>query len=212
MIDYHEKDLSVRKQCNILGICRSTLYYKSNPAKQIDEEKWILDEYSEQPGGSRSIWQRLKRKGIEIGRDRVRKIMQKHKLKGYHPSFRKPRTTIPNKEHKIYSYLLRDKEISQANEVWCSDITYIPTSKGFVYLTAVMDWSSRYILSWKLSNTMDADFCIQALETSLSLYGTPEVFNSDQGSQYTSRKFTQVLKENDVAISMNGKGSWVDNL
>lgn len=212
MIDSREKRLSVRRQCDLLGICRSSLYYQTNADKEIDGEKLVLHEYSAQPGGILSIWHRLKRKGIHIGRDKVQKIMRKLKLRGYHPSFRKPRTTVPNKEHERYPYLLRDRKISQTNEVWCSDITYIPTSRGFMYLTAVMDWSSRYILSWTLSNTMDAEFCVQTLESSLDLYGTPEVFNSDQGSQYTSKKFTQVLKEKGIAISMNGKGSWLDNV
>ena len=126
--------------------------------------------------------------------------------------YQKPKLSKPNEHHEIYPYLLRDRAITRANEVWCTDITYIPMPRGFMYLTAVMDWHSRKVLSWRLSNTMDVGFCVEALTEALEKYGVPEVFNTDQGSQFTSEKFTQVLKDHQIKISMDGKGRWVDNV
>jgi putative transposase len=131
---------------------------------------------------------------------------------GIHAVYPKPRTSKKNPKHKIYPYLLRDITIDHTNQVWCTDITYIPLARGFMYLTAVMDWHSRKVLSWRLSNTMTSDFCISALEEAISRYGTPEIFNTDQGAQFTDKDFIQVLKDNNIKISMDGKGRWMDNV
>ena len=134
------------------------------------------------------------------------------RLMGIMPIYQKPRTSIPNPEHKIYPYLLRNLKITNPNQVWCSDITYIPMPKGFMYCVAIMDWFSRKVLSWRLSNTMDSDFCIEALKEAINKYGTPEIFNTDQGSQFSSIKFQKVLSNNNIKISMDGKGRWRDNV
>lgn len=151
----------------------------------------------------------LQREGLRIGRHRVRRLMR---LMGLRTIYQKPRTSDPHPEHRIYPYLLRDLAITRANQVWCTDITYIPMRKGFLYLVAIMDWYTRRVLSWKLSNTMNVGFCVEALKEALALYGRPEIFNTDQGSQFTSFDFTGVLKENEIKISMDGKGRWMDNV
>ena len=140
---------------------------------------------------------------------RVRRLMAKM---GLAPIYQKPRTTIPHPEHRAYKYLLRGLTIDRPNQVWCADITYIPMRRGFLYLVAVMDWATRKVLSWRLSNSMDAEFCIQALEEALARYGTPEIFNTDQGSQFTSPRFVDVLKDAGVRVSMDGRGRWMDNV
>ncbi len=158
--------------------------------------------------GARKLVVELSKQGIDVGRKKVRSLLR---LLGLEALYRKPRTTIPDKEHKIYPYLLRDIVVDRANQVWATDITYIPLARGFVYLVAVIDWYSRKVLSWRLSNTLDTDFCVEALTEALSKYGRPEIFNSDQGCQFTSTAFTDVLKEAGVRISMDGKGRWMDN-
>lgn len=212
MIDKNDLDLSVRSQCECLCICRSSLYYHAVSKQECEFEQMVISEYEIQPGGYRNIWQRLKLKGVKIGRDRVYMIMKENGLKGFHPRFRKPNTSAANKKHSVYKYLLKDLEIAKANQAWSTDITYIRTPHGFMYFTAIMDISSRCILSWKLSNTMETDFCIRTLNEALMDYGKPQIFNTDQGTQYTSHDFTNRLKENDIQISMTGKGRCLDNV
>jgi len=159
--------------------------------------------------GSRRIRDWLQDEGHDINRKRVQRLMRQM---GIRALYQKPRTSKPGKGHKIYSYLLRDRVIDRPNQVWATDISYIPMAKGFVYLVAVMDWYSRKVLSWRLSNSMESDFCIDALEEALSRHGTPDIFNTDQGAQFTSDAFTDVLKEAGINISMDGKGRWIDNV
>ena len=159
--------------------------------------------------GSRSLRDQLTREGMPISRDRVRRLMRKM---GIHAIYRRPRTTIPAQGHKIYPYLLRGLNIERPNQVWAADITYIPMARGFLYLVAIMDWHSRRVLAWRLSNMMTADFCVEALEEALIRFGTPEIFNTDQGGQFTSEVFTSVLTQAGVRISMDGKGRWMDNV
>lgn len=159
--------------------------------------------------GSRSMRNHLRRLGYKINRKRVQRLMRLMGLEAIYP---KPRTSRPHPDHKIYPYLLRDLSIDRANQVWAADITYIPMSRGFMYLVAVMDWHSRKVLSWRLSNTMEADFCVEALQEAIGRYGCPQIFNTDQGSQFTSEAFTTVLKDNEIAISMDGRGRVQDNI
>ena len=159
--------------------------------------------------GVRQMRNYLRLLGYSTGIKRIRRLMR---LMGLMPIYRKPRTSIPNPEHIRYPYLLRDVVITRPNQVWCADITYIPMHKGFLYLVAVMDWHSKKVLSWRLSNTMDADFCVAALEEALAKNGKPDIFNTDQGSQFTSFAFTNVLRENGIRISMDGRGRWLDNV
>ena len=151
----------------------------------------------------------LRRLGHAVGRKRVRRLMT---TMGLAPIYQRPRTTVPHSEHRIYPYLLRDLVVDRPNQVWCADITYIPMRRGFLYLVAVMDWSTRRVLSWRLSNTMDVEFCIAAVEEALARFGRPDIFNSDQGSQFTSPRFTAVLTAAVVRISMDGRGRWMDNV
>jgi putative transposase len=151
----------------------------------------------------------LRREGYTVGRKRVRRLMAKM---GLEPIYQRPRTTVPHPGHQVYPYLLREMVIDRPNQVWCADITYIPMRRGFLYLVAVMDWSTRKVLSWRVSNTMDVEFCIEALEEALARFRRPDIFNTDQGSQFTSPRFTGVLREAGVRISMDGRGRWMDNV
>lgn len=170
----------------------------------------IDEEFPEDPScGARQMARSLRRKGYWVNRKRIRRLMQKM---GLIAIYQRPRTSEPHPEHRIYPYLLRNLEIAAPNQVWYADVTYIPMRRGFLYLVAVMDWSSRKVLSWRLSNTMAADFCVAALEEAMAKYGRPDIFNTDQGSQFTSLAFTQVLKDAGVKISMDGKGRWQDNI
>jgi len=170
----------------------------------------IDEQFLETPWyGSRQMARHLRREGYTVGRKRVRRLMA---MMGLEPIYQRPRTTIPHPGHRIYPYLLRETVIDRPNQVWCADITYIPMRRGFLYLVAVMDWSTRKVLSWRVSNTMDVEFCIEALEEALARYGRPEIFNSDQGSQFTSPRFTGVLQAAGVRISMDGRGRWMDNV
>jgi putative transposase len=195
-----------------MGINRSGLYYQ--PKGHSDEDlvlmKLIDRQYLATPFyGARKIAVELKRqKGFPVNRKRVRRLMQ---FMGIRAVYRRPRTTKPAPENKVYPYLLRALKITRPNQVWAADITYIPMARGFLYLVSIIDWYSRYVISWRLSNTLDADFCVAALEEALSK-GTPEIFNTDQGSQFTGEAFTGLLKEHGVSISMDGKGSYNDNL
>ena len=151
----------------------------------------------------------LRQEGHKVGRRHVSTLM---KRMGVEALYRKPKTTKRNPEHKVYPYLLRNLSVTRANQVWAMDITYIPMARGFVYLAAVLDWHSRRVLAWKVSNTMDVHFCLEAVEEAIENYGTPEIMNTDQGSQFTSLAFTKLLKDNDIRISMDGKGAWRDNV
>ena len=211
MID-RQHPLSVVAQCKLLGLPRARVYRLPTPpsAEKLDLMRWIDKLHMDHPHmGSRSLRDQLNRQGIAISRGRVKGLMRKM---GISAVYQKPRTTIPNLKHKVYPYLLRHRAITRPNEVWCADITYIPMAKGFAYLVAVMDWASRKVLSWRLSNTMTTDFCTDALEEAITKYGRPEIFNTDQGSQFTSEEFTGILKANNIAISMDGKGRWMDNV
>jgi putative transposase len=202
----------VTRQCRLLGINRSGLYYQ--PKGLSDEDlalmKMIDRQYLATPFyGARKIAVELKRqKGFAVNRKRVRRLMQ---FMGIRAVYRRPRTTKPAPGHKVYPYLLRGLKITRPDQVWAADITYIPMARGFLYLVSIIDWYSRYVISWRLSNTLDADFCVVALEEALSK-GTPEIFNTDQGSQFTGETFTGLLKDHGVRISMDGKGSYNDNL
>lgn len=213
MVEEDNVELSIRRQCQLLVLPRSS-YYRS-PGSESEENlalmRLIDEEYLRHPFfGSRKMRDYLVRLGHEVNRKRVQRLMRLMGLESIAP--RKKRTTVPDKVHKVYSYLLRDLLIDRPNQVWCSDITYVPIRGGFVYLTAVMDWYSRYVLSWEVSITMDDSFCVSALDRALRRYQKPEIFNTDQGSQYTGTAFTGVLKSHHVQISMDGKGRVTDNI
>ncbi len=206
------KGLSLKRQCQALNISRSSFYYQTRPTsddslqlmKRMDEIFMLYPFY-----GSRQMVNHLCRENIIVGRHRVRRLMR---IMGLQTIYRRPRTSIPHPENKVYPYLLRKLPITRANHVWCADITYIPMQKGFLYLVAVMDWATRHVLSWRLSNTMDADFCVDALKDAIELYGPPQIFNTDQGSQFTSQSFTSTLSNAGIKISMDGRGRYLDNI
>jgi len=211
MIDRTHK-LPVSRQCQLLDIGRSSYYYQAVPGSQADVDLMrIIDEiHLKYPFyGSRKVRDELKARGIKVGRGHVRTLMQEM---GIEALYQKPRLSEPHPGHKIYPYLLRNLEINRANQVWAADICYLPMARGFCYLVAVMDWASRRVLSWRLSNTLDPSFCTEALEEALKNYGTPEIFNTDQGSQFTSEVFTGILSAHGIKISMDGKGRWMDNV
>ena len=212
MIDSTHPQLSVTKQCNLMSVSRSSYYYRPR-AKNPDDlilMRQIDELYIEHPSsGSRSICRQLKRQGTIVNRKRVQRLMR---LMGIEAVYPKPKTSLPHPQHKVYPYLLRGLRIDRANQVWAADITFIPMPRGFMYLVAIMDWHSRKILSWRVSNTLESDFCIQALCDALNTYGSPEIFNTDQGAQFTSNSFTQVLMDHDVKISMDGRGRCQDNI
>jgi len=211
MID-RTHELPVSRQCQLLDIGRSSYYYQAVPVSQADVDLMrIIDEiHLKYPFyGSRKVRDELKDRGFKVGRGHVRTLMRKM---GIEALYQKPRLSEPHPGHKIYPYLLRGLEISRANQVWAADICYLPMAKGFCYLVAVMDWASRRVLSWRLSNTLDPSFCMEALEEALKNYGTPEIFNTDQGSQFTAEAFTGILNARGIRISMDGKGRWMDNV
>ncbi len=207
-------DLSIQRQCELINLPRSS-YYREGSAEQetpknIEMMRLIDKEYTDHPFfGTRQMRDVLRRKGYKINRKRVQRLMRKMGIQSIAP---KPNTSKANPQHKIYPYLLRNFDVTRADQVWCTDLTYIRLAGGFVYLTAVMDWHSRYVLSWELSITMDHEFCVSALERALRCHGTPYIFNTDQGSQYTSNEFTKVLKDKGIKISMDGKGRAMDNI
>ncbi len=212
MIDPGHGRLGIVRQCGLVSISRSSFYYEGKGESRLNLElmRLIDEQFLETPWyGSRQMARHLRRLGYGVGRKRVRRLMR---LMGLQAIYQKPRTSDPHPDHRIYPYLLRGLVIDRANQVWCTDITYIPMRRGFLYLVAIMDWWSRKVLSWRLSNTMDADFCVEALEAALARHGKPAIFNSDQGSQFTSPAFTQVLKDAGVKISMDGRGRWMDNV
>jgi putative transposase len=204
--------LSVVRQCQLLALPRSTLYYRPQPTPPADLALMRrLDElHLAYPWmGSRSLRDQLVRTGWPVSRGRVRRLMR---VMGINAVYRRPRTSLPAPGHTIYPYLLKGLVIDRPNQVWASDITYLPMARGFLYLVAIMDWYSRKVLAWRLSNTLTADFCVAALEHALARYGVPQIFNTDQGCQFTGAAFTGTLKAAGVAISMDGKGRWRDNV
>jgi len=206
------QSLPVVRQCELMALARSTAYYRERDVSEGDLELMrLIDEmYLERPFyGSRRIRDWLEDRGYRVNRKRVQRLMR---LMGLCALYPRPRTSHPGKGHKVYPYLLRDLSVERANQVWAADICYIPMARGFVYLVAIMDWHSRKVLAWRVSNTLDGDFCVEALEEALERYGKPEIFNTDQGAQFTSSAFTGVLEDAGVAISMDGKGRWVDNV
>lgn len=212
MVEPEHPGLSISSQCNLLQMSRSSWYYEARGESALNLQlmQLIDKQFLETPYyGARQIARYLRRQGYWVNRKRVQRLMQKMGLMAI---YQKPNTSKPHPEHTIYPYLLRGIEIEYPNQVWCADVTYIPMRKGFLYLVAVMDWYSRKVLSWRLSNTLDTDFCVEALNEALSRYDRPVIFNTDQGSQFTSMSFTQVLRDADVQISMDSKGRWMDNI
>jgi putative transposase len=207
----HHK-LTVTRRCELLSVPRSSAYYQ--PREESPEDEALMRSIDEIHlrlpfFGSRRIVDELADLGRRVNRKCVQRLMRQMGLAALYP---KPNTSRANHAHKVYPYLLRGLAIERPNQVWCADITYIPMRKGFVYLVAIMDWHSRKVLSWRLSNTLDAAFCVAALREALYAHGTPEIFNTDQGCQFTSDEFTGVLKEAGVQISMDGRGQWMDNV
>lgn len=212
MIDPGHPALSVARQCGLIGLSRSSFYYRpvNDNRSDLALMELIDRQFLETPCyGSRRMTAVLRRAGHAVNRKRVRRLMGVMDLQVI---WQKPNTSKAHPAHKVYPYLLRELVIDRPNQVWATDITFIPMPRGFLYLVAIMDWFSRKVLSWRLSNTMEADFCIEALEEALSRYGKPEIFNSDQGSQFTSAAFTGVLTDAGVKISMDGKGRCIDNV
>ena len=204
-------DISLRRQCQLLGLPRSSFYYQ--PAGETTENlslmRLIDGQYTKTPFyGSRRMTACLERQGYEINRKRVQRLMRKMGLEALYP---RPNTSQSKPTHRIYPYLLRGVSITRPNQVWSSDITYVPMPQGFMYLVAVMDWYSRYVLAWRVSNTLDADFCIDALQDALNL-GCPDIFNTDQGAQFTCLRYTQHLETEGIQISMDGRGRALDNV
>ena len=206
-------ELPINRQCLALDISRSSAYRKPAgvSADDIDLMRKLDELHLRRPfKGSRrlrdDLWDNY---NLQVNRKRVQRLMRLMGIRALHPG---AKTTRPNPKHKVYPYLLRELKINRVNQVWCTDLTYIPMRKGFLYLVAIMDWHSRKVLSWRLSNSLDAAPCVEALEEALANYGTPEIFNSDQGCQFTSEDFTDVLKDNGIKISMDGKGRWMDNV
>ena len=212
MIERDRPRLSIVRQCALLSLNRPGVYHRPAVESPVNLSlmRLIDEQFLETPYyGARQMTRYLLRLGHEVGRKRIGRLMGRMGLAAI---YQKPRTSVPHPQHPIYPYLLKELVIDQPNQVWCSDITYIPMRKGFLYLTAIMDWVTRKVLAWRLSNTMDADFCIQALEEALARHGAPGIFNTDQGSQYISPRFTDVLKDWNIKISMDGKGRWMDKV
>jgi putative transposase len=212
LIERDSGKLSVRRQCALLGLARSGVYRPPTPANDNDLAlmRRIDELFTAWPFlGSRRMTAMLRADGHDINRKRMRRLMRKMGIAALGP---KPRTTKPAPGHKIFPYLLRGLVIERPNQVWCADITYIPIGRGFLYLAAIMDWASRAVLAWRLSNTMDTSFCIAALQEALVRFGRPDIFNTDQGSQFTSTAFTGTLAAAGVRISMDGRGRWMDNV
>jgi putative transposase len=211
LVEPGHKKLSVREQCELLGLPRSSLYYTAVAETEEDLclKRLIDEEYLRHPYyGSRKMTEHLRRLEYEVNRKRVQRLMREMGIAAIYPR----KTTVPAVGHKIYPYLLRGVKVVRVNQVWSADITYVPMQRGFMYLTAVMDWYSRYVLSWRVSNTMETAFCLEALEEALGGHAAPEVFNTDQGSQFTSEAFTGRLEEAGIAISMDGRGRALDNV
>jgi putative transposase len=212
LIDRGAPSLSIRRQCALLGVARSGVYRAPRPANDNDLAlmRRIDELYTAWPFlGSRRMMALLRAEGHGINRKRVQRLMRQMGIAALGP---KPRTSKPAPGHKIFPYLLRNLVIERPNHVWAADITYLPIGRGFLYLVAIMDWASRAVLAWRLSNTMDVSFCLAALQEALARFGTPEIFNTDQGSQFTSGEFTGMLAAAGIRISMDGRGRWIDNV
>jgi putative transposase len=212
MIEPDHPQLSVVRQCKLVSISRSGFYHRptGETALNLKLMRLIDAQILETPWyGSRQMARHLRREDYVIGRKRIRRLMAKIGLAAI---YQRPRTTVPNPEHRIFPYLLREMVIERPNQVWCADITYLPMRRGFLYLVAVMDWATRKVLAWRVSNTMDVEFCLEALEEALARFGRPEIFNTDQGSQFTSPRFSGLLQQAGVRISMDGRGRWMDNV
>jgi putative transposase len=212
LVDRADGELSLVAQCRMLKVARSTLYWRPAAASEDDLQlmRLIDDQYLTAPFyGSRRMVAVLRRDGWTVNRKRVRRLMR---LMGIEAIYQKPNTSRPHPDHKVYPYLLRGLAIDRPNQVWCADITYIPLAKGFVYLVAVMDWFSRRVLAWRVSIGMETGFCVEALQEAMDLYGVPEIFNTDQGVQFTSASFIDELAARGVRISMDGKGRFLDNI
>jgi len=213
LIEPTHSSFSIRRQCGLIGLARSTYYLE--PAGETLENlrlmRWIDEQHLKHPHmGRLSMTQWLNNLGHPVNIKRVRRLMKLMDIAAIYPQ---PRTTIRDRQHKVYPYLLREMEIVRVNQVWATDITYLPMARGFMYLVAVIDWFSRHILSWRLSNSLESSFCIEALEEALEIAPQhPEIVNSDQGTQFTSNTFTSVLKKENIAISMDGKGRAIDNV
>ena len=212
MLKQNNKQLSIRQQCALLQISRSQAYYQ--PAGESEENLLLMqlldEEYTRHPfRGVLSMVSYLNDLGYSVNHKRVRRLLR---LMGNMAIYPKKRTSISNQAHKKYPYLIKGLRVNKANQVWCTDITYIRLSRGFIYLVAIMDWYSRYVLSWQLSNSLDTSFCLEAVEDAMMLYGFPEIFNSDQGCQFTSKEFTGLLEANHIKISMDGRGRAFDNI
>jgi putative transposase len=205
-------ELSMRRQCELLRVCRSSLYYQSAPVgldelnlmRKLDELHLRYPFY-----GSRKLTQALKQEGLDINRKCIQRLMRLMEISAIAP---KPSTSKPSPEHPVYPYLLRGLEITRPNQVWAADITYIPMERGFVYLVAIIDWHSRFVLSWQLSTSLETEFCVRALHDAFSKFGCPEIFNTDQGSQFTDATFTGELLKRKIKISMDGRGRFIDNI
>lgn len=207
-----QNPLPVTRQCRLLDLNRSTAYYQ--PRAVSDDDLALMREideiHLERPFlGTRGMRDELQDRGWPVNRKRVRRLMRQMGLRALYP---RPRTSVPGAGHVIYPYRLKDLTIDRPNQVWAADICYIPMARGFMYLVAVMDWHTRRVLSWRLSNTMDPAFCVEALDEAIGRFGCPEIFNTDQGAQFTSEAFTNMLKDHDITISMDGKGRWLDNV
>ncbi len=205
--------LSIQRQCELIGLSRSSWYYQASPTQESAENLELMalidEQYTKVPFyGSRRITAWLREQGYLVNRKRVQRLMRLMGIEGVGP---KPGTSLRNKEHKVYPYLLRGVEVVRPNQVWSTDITYCRMPQGFMYLVAIIDWYSRYVLSWELSNTLDADFCIDALDRALE-EAEPDIFNTDQGCQFTSHDFLAPLQSRDIKISMDGKGRALDNI
>ena len=205
-------DLSISRQAELLEISHSNVYYLPRAISETDLAlmRRIDELHLNYPfGGSRMLRDMLRLEGHQVGRERVRTLMAKM---GIHAIYREPKTSAPHPAHRIYPYLLKGLTIDRPNQCWATVITYIPMRRGFVYLVAIMDWATRKVLAHRVSISMSTDFCVEALDEAIAKYGRPEIFNTDQGSQFTSAEFTGVLKANEIRISMDGKGRWVDNV
>ena len=212
MIEPEHPELSAVRQCELVSISRSGFYHRpaGETALNLELMRLVDAQFLETPWyGSRQMARHLRREGYVVGRKRIRRLMAKM---GLTPIYQRPRTSTPHPDHQVFPYLLRELVIGRPNHVWCTDITYLPMRRGFLYLVAVMDWATRKVLSWRVSNTLDVEFCLEALEEALARFGRPEIFNTDQGSQFTSPRFTGLLQRAKVRISMDGRGRWLDNV
>ena len=211
-VDTSHRDLSLTRQCKLLHISRAGLYYKpkGESALNLSLMEKIDRQHLKTPWyGARQMARFLRRHGYCVSRKRISRLMRKMGVVALAPG---PQTSKRNKAHAVYPYLLRDLKITNANQVWCTDVTFIPMQHGFLYLVAIMDWHTRHVLSWRVSTTQDTNMCLEALEEAVENYGVPQIFNTDQGSQFTSTAWIEALKSKDIKISMDGKGCWVDNV